>query len=218
MQNVMTGALPAAFLENNSLQTLDLSFNDLSGGIPRLSKESKIKVLNLASNKLAGSIPREILNATSLESLNIASNTFSGALPNELFDLPLMELAIGGNIFDGAIPIRLATVTTLTSLSLGPNLFEDEIPSFLGDLTSLKRLSIVGIPGLQGRLPAQYGLSLTNLEELTLSETSVDGNIPDQFGGMMMLQTLRLNGNALARAIPGSLGQLTNLGTSCFCV
>jgi Leucine-rich repeat (LRR) protein len=211
-QNGMTGNVPLSFLESSSLQSLDLSSNDLSGDFPRLNQESKIRVLNLASNKLSGSIPREIFNATSLESLNIEANTFSRELPSELFELPLQELAIGGNIFDGTIPTQLATVTTLTSLSLGPNMFEDEIPTFLGDLTNLEQLAITGIPGLQGRLPAQYGLSLTKLQDFLLTETSVNGNIPDQFSGLKELQVLRLSGNALGRAIPGSLGQLTNLG------
>lgn len=161
---------------------------------------------------MSGSIPTEILNATSLESLNIEANTFSRELPNDLFDLPLQELAIGGNIFDGTIPTQLATVTTLSSISLGPNLFEDEIPTFLGELTNLKRLSITGIPALRGRLPAQYGLSLSNLESFVLSETSVAGNIPEQFSGLTGLAELRISGNGLARAIPASLGQLTNLG------
>ncbi|KAG7366335.1 RHS repeat-associated core domain containing protein [Nitzschia inconspicua] len=213
VQNGMTGDIPVSFFENDSLQSLDLSFNDLSGAFPRLDQDSNIRLLNLAGNRLSGSIPREVSNAISLESLNIASNTFSGELPDELFDLPLQELAIGGNILEGTIPTQLRSVTTLTSLSLGPNLFEDDIPTFLGDLTNLKRLSIMGIPGLEGRLPAQYGLSLTNLENFVLSETSVGGNIPDQFSGLTALEVLNLSSNALARAIPGSLGQLTKLVT-----
>jgi Leucine-rich repeat (LRR) protein len=217
VSNGMTGAIPLAYFESDSLQSLDLSFNDLSGGFPQLNQQSKIRILNLASNNLSGSIPREILNATNLESLNVETNTFSGNLPDDLFDLPLKELAIGGNVFDGKIPTQLAKTTTLNSLSLGPNLFEDTIPSFLADLTNLKRLSIENIPGLQGRLPAQYGVSLTNLEQFTLAGTSVNGNIPDLFSRLNQLQVLRLNGNALARSIPGSLGQLTQLGMMVWC-
>jgi Leucine-rich repeat (LRR) protein len=212
-QNDLFGTVPAKFFENESLRSLDLSFNELSGRLPEIAEGSKITMLNLASNNFFGAIPSTIENAQDLSSLNIATNTFSGTLPRELFTLPLEELAIGGNLFDGTIPTELQVVSTLKLLSLGPNLFVDEIPTILGRLTNLERLSMFGIPELAGRLPASFGLSLTKLQELTLSETSVSGNIPEQFGAMTDLEILALNGNNLARQIPASLGQLTNLGT-----
>jgi hypothetical protein len=61
-------------------------------------------------------------------------------------------------------------------------------------------------------LPASYGLSLTNLLELTITETSLSGNIPEQFAGMTNLVILRLSSNSLARLVTPALGQLTNLG------
>jgi Leucine-rich repeat (LRR) protein len=208
----MSGSVPVKFFENKSLRSLDLSFNELSGRIAGFAEGTKITMLNLASNNFLGTIPSEIQNARDLSSLNIATNTFSGTLPSQLFSLPLTELAIGGNLFEGTIPTQLQDVSTLTSLSLGPNLFVDEIPSFLGRLTNLERLSMFGITQLGGKLPASYGLSLTKLQEFSLYETNVGGNIPEQFGAMTDLEILRLNGNSLAREIPASLGLLTNLG------
>ncbi|KAL3923504.1 MAG: hypothetical protein SGILL_001618, partial [Bacillariaceae sp.] len=211
--NDMFGNLPRSFVRGGSLRSLDLSNNEISGSIPDASDNSNLRLLNLESNRLAGRIPTRVGNFQSLESLNVAENRLTGTLPSQLFNVPLTELALGGNSLEGTIPTQFGTVTTLEELSLGPNLFEGEIPTFFDKLTDLKRLSMFAIPDLEGRLPASYGLSLTKLVELTLSETSVSGNIPDQFGQMTDLQILNLSANSLARAVPNSLGQLTKLVT-----
>lgn len=212
-QNDLTGNIPLSFFGSASLRSIDLSSNGLTGDIPSVSGESNpLTNINLESNSLSGPVPVGIANATGLSSFNIALNMLSGELPSELFALPLTELAIGGNVFEGTIPQELQGTTTLTSLSLGPNQFEGAIPTTLTALTSLERLSMKGIPGLTGRLPASYGLSLTNLIELTISETSVSGNIPAQFGSMTNLAILHLSSNSLARVVTPSLGLLTNLG------
>jgi hypothetical protein len=144
--------------------------------------------------------------------LHLAQNRLTGLLPRQLFDLPLTELTVGGNSLDGTFPAEMTKATTLTGLLLGPNLFNTTIPTFFGELTNLKRLSMAVIPELKGRIPAEIGISLTKLEELTITETSVTGNIPDQISQLTDLQTLNLSSNSLARAIPDSLGLLTKLG------
>jgi len=212
-ENDISGEIPGLFFENKSLLYLDLSSNDLTGEIPIISEENQLRGLNLASNNLIGNIPSEIARAGRLETLNLAINRFSGTLPNELFTLPLTELAVAGNILNGTIPSEIGDLSDLASLSLGPNLFTGEIPTVLSELTSLTSLSIFGIPGLGGRLPASYGLFLTKMKEFVLAETSVRGNIPEQFGGMTDLEILRLNGNSLERTIPAALGQLSKLVT-----
>ena len=62
-----------------------------------------------------------------------------------------------------------------------------------------------------GRLPAEYGIGLTNLVQFVLTGTDITGNIPQQFGLMTALETLDLSGNSLGRDLPTELGLLTNL-------
>jgi Leucine-rich repeat (LRR) protein len=191
---------------------LNLSFNFISGRIPDGNERSQLRALNLEGNRLDGSIPSTMGEFENLESLNLAQNRLTGLLPRQLFDLPLTELTVGGNSLDGTFPAEMTKATTLTGLLLGPNLFNTTIPTFFGELTNLKRLSMAVIPELKGRIPAEIGISLTKLEELTITETSVTGNIPDQISQLTDLQTLNLSSNSLARAIPDSLGLLTKLG------
>jgi len=212
INNNLVGSIPDAYFSDNSLRYLDFAGNALSGGFTsNISEDTKLQSINFAFNKMNGSIPREISDIAGLEILNIESNKFSGELPRSLFDLPLTELSVGGNEFNGPVPIDLPNVSTLTSLSLGPNLFTGDLPTSLSELTSLKKLSIVGIPDITGRLPATYGLSLTGLVELSITGTSVEGDIPDQYAMMTKLETLQLSNNSIRGKIPSSLSLLTNL-------
>lgn len=192
-----------------------MNSNEISGRLPDANERSELRVLNLQGNRFDGSIPTTLGVLTTLEVFNVAENRLTGTLPRQLFNVPLTELTVGGNTLDGTLPTQMAEVTTLTALSLGPNLFDTTIPTFLGELTNLKLLDMSIIPELKGRIPAEVGISLTKLEELTITETSVSGNIPEQFGRLTDLQTLNLSANSMARAIPNSLGQLTKLG-KCF--
>lgn len=210
--NNLVGSIPDAYFSDNSLRFLDFAGNALSGGFTsNISEDTKLQSINFAFNKMNGSIPREISDIAGLEILNIESNKFSGELPRSLFDLPLTELSVGGNEFSGPVPVDLQDVSTLTSLSLGPNLFTGDLPTSLSELTALKKLSIVGIPDITGRLPATYGLSLTGLVELSITGTSVEGDIPDQYAMMTKLETLQLSNNSIRGKIPSSLSLLTNL-------
>jgi len=210
--NNLIGSIPDTYFNDDSLRYIDFSGNKLSGGFsPNLTNNSKLARINLASNNLSGPIPNQIGKIEGLQVLNIESNAFSGTLPSTLFSLSLNELSIGGNKFSGPIPGGLPEVSTLTSISLGPNIFTGDIPTSLDKLTALKRLSIVGVPGLSGRLPVSYGLSFKNLVELAISETNVEGDIPDQYSTLTKLDTLRLSDNNLRGAVPSTLSLLTNL-------
>ena len=194
------------------MRSIDFSGNALSGGFSTdVSKDNNLFSINFASNFLDGSIPSQIKNIAGLTTLNIESNKFSGPFPASLYTLPLTELSIGGNELTGPIPGNLTGISTLTSISLGPNLFIGDIPTNLSKLTGLKKLSMVGIPDMTGRLPASYGLNLTDLVELSVADTGVGGDIPYQYTELTNLETLRLSNNDLRGRIPPQLGLLSNL-------
>jgi hypothetical protein len=118
---------------------------------------------------------------------------------------------LGNNFLSGIIPSEISQATLLTSLTLGPNRFTGALPSNIKELTNLESLSIFRIPDLDGRLPGSFGLSLTNLEVLIISETLVRGDIPTFFGALTKLQTLDLSSNLLRSELPAELGLLTGL-------
>jgi Leucine-rich repeat (LRR) protein len=160
---------------------------------------------------MSGELGSKFQKAKALTSLNLASNAFNDVLPASLFGLPLEELDLGTNLFTGTIPGEIQQATSLTSLTLGPNRFSGDVPAELGSLTSLERLSIRQIPDLGGRLLASYGLTLTNLVELIITQTNIRGDVPDLFGQMTNLEMLDLSSNSLRGDLPTELGLLTNL-------
>lgn len=208
----MVGTISSGYLKSGTLRSIDFSGNALSGEFSTdISEDSNLFSINFASNFLDGSIPSQIKNIAGLTTFNIESNKFSGPFPASLYTLPLTELSIGGNELTGTIPGNLTGIPTLTSISLGPNLFVGDIPTELSELTGLKKLSMVGIPDMTGRLPASYGLNLTDLVELSVSGSSVGGDIPYQYTELTNLETLRLSNNDLRGRIPPQLGLLSNL-------
>ena len=193
-----------------SLQTLDLSGNQLSGGIPpQLVNLINLQTLNLSGSQLSGNIPPELGNMTSLRSLYLGGN-LSGNIPPELGNLINLEsLGIGCDQLSGSIPPELGNLTNLQSLYLSGNQLSGSIPPELGNLTNLQYLSL-GWNQLSGSIPPQLG-NLTNLQELWLCETQLSGSIPPELGNLTNLQELWLGVNQLSGSIPPELGSLTNL-------
>jgi Leucine-rich repeat (LRR) protein len=171
--------------------------------------------LNVERNAMSGRLTKSIGKASNLGHLNLRSNQFASELPMELFDLQKMvHLDIGDNEFSGTLPDEISKLNALEALRFGPNLFTGTIPSTIGLLGQLKYLSVSGIAGLTGRIPAEFGFQLDSLEKLSISETSVSGNIDTSFGKLPNLISLNFSNNQLRSVIPSELGNLANLGTS----
>lgn len=107
----LAGNLPESLKFCHSLQTLDLSNNDLSGEIPPqiCTWLPYLVTLDLSSNRLSGSIPPEIVNCKFLNNLILNDNRLSGSLPYELGRLDrLKKLSVANNGLTGTIPPELS--------------------------------------------------------------------------------------------------------------
>ncbi|KAL7144056.1 hypothetical protein ABFS83_08G233000 [Erythranthe nasuta] len=89
------------------MESLDLSNNILSGGLPSdIGNWGRLKLLNLARNNLSGILPSELSKLTVLEFLDLSHNNFNGPIPDKL-PSSLKFLALAYNNLSGKIPENL---------------------------------------------------------------------------------------------------------------
>ncbi|KAM3351153.1 hypothetical protein ACQJBY_023263 [Aegilops geniculata] len=122
--NNFSGEMPASLGSGMpKLQTMNLSGNKLSGGIPKsIAKLGSLTQLDLSRNQLAGEIPAELGAMRVLNALDLSSNRLSGDIPPPLARLQLNLLNLSSNQLDGQVPAGLATAAYDRSFLGNPGL------------------------------------------------------------------------------------------------
>ncbi|CAL9097540.1 unnamed protein product [Musa acuminata var. zebrina] len=200
------------------LETLDLSFNKISGEFDLrwlLSNLGSLRRLDLVGSRLSGGI-LAITNCSYLQHLDLSYSGLSGVIGDGVFGhcRSLAYLNLSSNHFTGTLPSDLSSCTSLRTLSLSNNNFSGELP--VETLTSMPYLAILefAFNDVNGSL----GDSITRmpmLEVLDLSSNRLSGSIPSELcpNPSFALNTLDLQNNQLTGGIPESLRNCTNLVT-----
>jgi Leucine-rich repeat (LRR) protein len=133
--NRLTGGLSSEFGTSNggtvkrtvrtasaqTLRVLDVSANELTGGIPaEWGGMSALQQLNVSNNRLSGVLPSSIVNWESLQVLNVGYNGFTGTIPT-LTPTLLSTLNVEHNNFSGRLPEVLKGASRLRVLKAGSN-------------------------------------------------------------------------------------------------
>jgi Leucine-rich repeat (LRR) protein len=116
----------------NKLQELDLSWNKLTGMLPRwIGQLTSLVVLNLGQNNITGSLPISVGQLTSLQTLDLSFNNLNGHVPYEIGKLSnLVYLYLSRNKLDGTITEEhFASARSLQSISLSSSALKIEISS-----------------------------------------------------------------------------------------
>ncbi|KAM3304051.1 putative inactive receptor kinase [Capsicum chacoense] len=103
----LSGSLPPDLQYCTSLQTLDLSGNELSGSLPVqiCSWLPYLVNLDLSSNSFSGSLPPEFSNCKFLNTLLLNDNKLKGSIPYEIGMLDrLKRFSVANNGLSGLIP------------------------------------------------------------------------------------------------------------------
>ncbi|XP_061994687.1 MDIS1-interacting receptor like kinase 2-like [Rosa rugosa] len=111
------------------LEVLDVSNNQISGGIPEFRQGLRLKVVNIGSNKIASHIPISVSNLIQLERFDISRNQITGTIPTSLGllgKLQWLDLSING--LTGKIPTSLLGIQGLRHASFRANKLCGEIP------------------------------------------------------------------------------------------
>nr|GMC83007.1 receptor-like protein 12 [Ipomoea batatas] len=206
-----SGTVPQKVFQVPTLQTIDLSFNEMLGGsLPDFPKNGSLKSLTLYGTMFSGNLPESIGNLRLLSHLDLAYCDFSGAISVSIIKLTnLVGLRLHGNHFSGWIP-PLKLVKNLTYINLSNNDFTGEIPSSHWDgLNNLKNLDL-SENSFSGPIPASL-FFLPSLTTLSLYANKFSGQMIDLQNVTSPLELLDLSSNNLEGTIPSFFFQLRNL-------
>ncbi|CAA7058663.1 unnamed protein product [Microthlaspi erraticum] len=198
-----------------SLRSLDLSFNDLSGQILwSIGNFSHLITLDLSNNYFSGRIPSSIGNLSNLTNLRLHYNSFDGEIPSSLGNLShLTSLDLGGNNLVGEIPSSFGSLNNLDVLEASSNKLSGSFPLPLLNLTKLSVLSLSSNQ-FTGTLPSSLLTLPSNWEFLNLANNQFNGTLElGHISSSSQLRGLFLGNNNFRGSIPISLSILVNLET-----
>ncbi|KAL2577521.1 hypothetical protein AAZV13_16G139800 [Glycine max] len=224
-----TGMLP-------NLSNLDLSFNRLTGEIPKsIGLLYELESLHLEENYLEGDIiESHLTNLTKLEELDLTGNLLSLKFGNtwvpsfQLYVLGLASCKLGPSF-----PSWIQTQSHLQFLDISDAGIDDFVPDwFWNKLQSIYAMNM-SYNNLKGEIPTFLSqVSILDLSEnkisdlnaffcgkgatanmliLDLSSNQIMGKLPDCWEHHNSLKVLDLSNNRLSGKIPESMDTLVNL-------
>ncbi|KAL7236177.1 hypothetical protein ACSBR1_019440 [Camellia fascicularis] len=194
---------------DQTVKEINLSQQNLSGTLPldAICSLQSIEKLSLGSNSLYGIVTEELSNCTKLQYLDLGMNSFAGKFPDLSSLTQLKFLNLNHRGFSGQFPWKsLENLTSLEFLSLGD---WSPFPLEILNLHKLFRVYLTN-SSLQGEIPEGIG-NLTLLQNLELSYNQLSGKIPEGITKLKNLWQLELYSNQLSGKFPNGFGNLTNL-------
>ncbi|KAJ0957944.1 putative non-specific serine/threonine protein kinase [Helianthus annuus] len=195
-----------------SLNSLDLSFNDIDSSIPVwLSNLTGLMHLNLHHNDFHGKIPDFIGILSNLASIDFSFNSFDGSMPDMLCNLSnLVHLSLAWNMLSGHIPASLGILIRLEDLYLCGNQLSEKIPMNLWQLSNLKSLDLSN-NSFVGVLCESHFAKLKNLNTLMLSGNWLVLNFSSRWIPPFQLRTFGASSCNIGPHFPNWLHTQTNL-------
>ncbi|ESQ32667.1 hypothetical protein EUTSA_v10003580mg [Eutrema salsugineum] len=209
----LTGKIGRGIQKLQHLKVLSLSNNNFTGSIIDLSNNNDLQKLDLSHNNLSGQIPSSLGSRSSLRYLDLTGNSFSGRLSDDFFNncSSLRHLSLSHNNLEGQIPSTLFRCSVLNSLNLSSNRFSGN-PNFISGFWRLERLRTLDLSlnTLSGSIPLGI-LSLHNLKELQLQGNQFSGSLPSDIGLCPHLNRVDLSFNRFSGEFPSTLQKLRSL-------
>ncbi|KAF8015133.1 LOW QUALITY PROTEIN: hypothetical protein BT93_H0817 [Corymbia citriodora subsp. variegata] len=217
------GEFPLEIFQEQTLQTLDLSCNELlQGSSPEFPKNGSLQTLLLSDTNMFGRHPDSIGNLKNLSRIKLENCNFGGNIPSSFTNLlPLSHLDFSSHNFIGPIP-SLSKSKSLTRITLRNNSLTSPIDSIQWESLS-SRLSLdLQINLLEGNIPSSLfthppiGGSLDApshvLNIVDLSFNNIGGELPTSIWELRGLTGLLLYSNNFSGSFHiNQIQQLRNL-------
>ncbi|WMV07083.1 hypothetical protein MTR67_000468 [Solanum verrucosum] len=221
--NLADSQLQGKFHSNSSLfqlsnlKRLDLSFNNFSGSYisPKFGELSSLTHLDLSYSSFIGIIRPEISRLSKLQVLSIEGDPYELRFKPHNFELllknltQLRELHLSSVNISSTIPLNFSSY--LTNLELSDTQIYGILSEGVFHLSNLESLDLSDNPQLTVRFPTTKWNSSASLMKLYLSGVNATGRIPESFGHLTSLHTLRIASSNLSGSIPKPLWNLTNI-------
>ncbi|WVY92103.1 hypothetical protein V8G54_037617 [Vigna mungo] len=135
--NNLSGGLTNCWKNWKSLVAIHLGSNNILGKIPpSLGFLSNLTSLHLHENKLHGQVPRSLQSCRSLLVFNVRNNQLSGNIPLWISN-GVMALQLRSNHFTGKISPQICQMSSLIVLDIAQNTISGHIPNCLGNIKTL---------------------------------------------------------------------------------
>ncbi|XP_031261811.1 receptor-like protein 3 [Pistacia vera] len=214
--NRLSGPLPNSYFPSlTRLETLDLSYNYISGEFLSSLSSNYIKIVDLSSNIFHGMIPSSFFRlAKRLRTFNISNNSFTGVVPSSTWTGSVCSVSIldfSYNEFSGPVPLGLGNCSKLKTFRAGFNSLSGSLPEDIFSVTSLEEISLP-VNYLSGSISNGI-VNLSGLSILELYSNQLIGLIPRDIGKLTNLKILLLYDNYLSGSLPPSMKNCINLTT-----
>ncbi|CAL5322648.1 unnamed protein product [Camellia sinensis] len=164
----------------------------------------RVTALDLQSRKQVGSISPHLGNLSFMRELQLQNNRLGDEIPSEIGEV-LVDLGFLSNL--ATVIIHENNLTG--SLSPLANLLSGVIPPSLFNLSSLTMFAVTGNQ-IQGSLPWDLGITLSNIEFFNIGDNQFTGLIPASISNSSKLYYLIIVQNKLIGKVP-NLERLRNL-------
>ncbi|XP_070037121.1 receptor-like protein 50 isoform X2 [Nicotiana tomentosiformis] len=206
----LIGEVPQKIFQVSTLQTINLSQNELWGSLPEFPSNGSLHTLDLSYTGFSGSIPTSIENLTMLSHVDLRLCNFTGSIPSSMENLTqLSYLDFNWNSFTGSFPTFKLSKNLTYITAAGNNL-----TGISSDWEGHENLEYLDLSNnsLSGLIPASF-FHLPSLVSLYLANNKFSGQITELQNVTSPLVTLDLSANKLEGPIPEFFFELHDLGT-----
>jgi len=203
------------------LTILDLQNTNIFS-VREIEKAPNLVELDLSDNELNGGIPTNIFALTSLHELKLDGNQLTGGLPFDLKQLENLELfSASDNKLTGFLSDSFSLLRNIHTLNLRSNSLRGPINDILNSMTSLINLDLSRqidssteqiLSGFSGPVPDFEDHK--NLRRVDLSHNNLSGNIPTNFLQSVLptsFEYANLASNRITGPIPARLNELQEI-------
>jgi Leucine rich repeat len=201
------GSIASCITKLSNLSLVVMVETSLSGSVPRFSKNTNLKVINLSKNQLSGKIPPSFSTLPNLVSLDLSSNYLTGAIPPGIIPGSWSMLFLTNNNLTGEIP-KTYSSSDLWIFDVGNNQLHGDASFLFG-----KQKIAVNI-GLANN-NFEFDLSHVDFSDklfiLNLSHNKIYRRVPESFATAAGLQYPDLSFNRLCGELPqgGDMGRFS---------